>query len=222
MNTMITALRCLSHVSAPRREMACVSLLMALVLAGCSSSRAEVDADVYGACLRDFVGGLGTERRASVLVLCEWTERIEPLSPDGPTAAFALLQRRCPMLRGDTYSAFAASNETAPQKLPMGIRSSLRIRMFSTGDERRLFGAPPPKSFEADPLTLAWRQFHREFPGALGLVRLSKIGYSEDGRQALLYISHGYNSVEGAEFYYVLSRNKTGWQTVERLMARIY
>ncbi|MGB7876927.1 MAG: hypothetical protein WBL25_21290 [Anaerolineales bacterium] len=58
-------------------------------------------------------------------------------------------------------------------------------------------------------------QFRSEYPGLGGIVTLSRIGYSDDGEQALVRIVHECGSDNRSAAYFILVRNDKGWRVVE-------
>jgi len=195
--------------------------MLALLLVGCSRHRVNADAEVHEACLRDFIAQQALDRRASVLLLHASTERIRPLSGVGVEAYYASLRERAPLLERDAFPDLVGKNAGIAQGLPAGIQTTVPIRLFPVEDERRIFEAPGAAGESVVPFEAAWDRLHRPFPGAWGLVRLSRIGCSEDGSHALVQVSHGGGPLTGMSVYCIVTGDDTGWRVLERIMSGI-
>lgn len=68
-------------------------------------------------------------------------------------------------------------------------------------------------------LVIACEQFRNDYPGLGGVVTLSRIGYSDDGRQALIHMPHECGSANRQAAYYNLSETKNGWQVTNSIAA---
>ena len=60
-----------------------------------------------------------------------------------------------------------------------------------------------------------WGAFEKAFPGAHGILYLSRVGFSADGTQALLYMSYSCGSMCGEGSYVVMQKRNGAW-TLER------
>jgi hypothetical protein len=56
-----------------------------------------------------------------------------------------------------------------------------------------------------------WDAFHRKYPSSQGLLRLSRVGFSKDGMQAMVYIGNLYNGRDGGGHFVVLSKESGQW-----------
>lgn len=63
-------------------------------------------------------------------------------------------------------------------------------------------------------------QFRSDYPSLAGIVTLSRIGYSDDGEQALVQIIHECGVANRSAAYFILARNDKGWQVVEEMPLR--
>jgi len=70
----------------------------------------------------------------------------------------------------------------------------------------------------SDPQT-ACEQFRSEYPGLGGVVTLSRIGYSDDGAQALVHVLHECGPGDLRAAYLTLARTGEAWQVTEETAA---
>ena len=105
-------------------------------------------------------------------------------------------QRDHSPLPAELLQAFARAN-AAPSRLnPAHFRA--RVHVQALGDAGRQ-KAPAPDDHEA------WSEMQDGgFPGSSGIVTLSRVGFTGDGRTALVFVSHYCGGLCAAETYYVL------------------
>lgn len=60
-----------------------------------------------------------------------------------------------------------------------------------------------------------WETFYARYPGSQGIMGLSRVGFSADGTQALLYLGNQWHWLAGRGYVWLLSRVGGGW-VVER------
>ena len=58
----------------------------------------------------------------------------------------------------------------------------------------------------------ACTQFRKEYPGLGGIITLSRIGFSDDGTQALVHVLHECGAADHSAVYYLLNRADDEWQ----------
>lgn len=56
-----------------------------------------------------------------------------------------------------------------------------------------------------------WPAFYKRFPGAAGIMAFSRVGFSEDGTQALFYISDTCGGLCGTGMYVVMEKHNDRW-----------
>lgn len=62
-----------------------------------------------------------------------------------------------------------------------------------------------------------WRLFYAKFPASLGTIRLSAIGYSRDGTQAIVDIEHGCEALCGGGHIVLLQRVAGQWVVTQSM-----
>lgn len=60
-----------------------------------------------------------------------------------------------------------------------------------------------------------WPAFYKRFPSSSGIVRFSRIGFSEDGMQALFYLNNHCGGLCGTGMYVVMEKRNGRW-AIER------
>ena len=61
-----------------------------------------------------------------------------------------------------------------------------------------------------------WEVFRQRYPDSNGSVRFSRVGFSDDGAQAIVYVDYRWGWVGGEGYLYVLQKSATGWQILYR------
>jgi hypothetical protein len=56
-----------------------------------------------------------------------------------------------------------------------------------------------------------WLAYYKQFPGSPGLLTFSRVGFSTDGAQALLYVSSNCGGLCGGGYYVVMERHNGRW-----------
>jgi len=70
--------------------------------------------------------------------------------------------------------------------------------------------------FQPDP-GKGWSRFYEDHPLAQGILLLSRVGVSADGRQALVYAGDQWDFLAGTGDFYMLERSQSGWTIKKRL-----
>ncbi|SRR6266496_2562550 len=63
-----------------------------------------------------------------------------------------------------------------------------------------------------------WTDYYKQYPGTQGILVLSRIGFSADGKQALFYATNSCGGKCGTETYVVMQRSDTGWKLVKEIL----
>ena len=66
-----------------------------------------------------------------------------------------------------------------------------------------------------------WDAFRSRFPGAFGLIALSRVGFSSDGSHAMVLADYGCGGRCGGTRYYLLERAAGSWRIVRMAQPRI-
>lgn len=65
--------------------------------------------------------------------------------------------------------------------------------------------------FEKDILS-GWKSFRQRYPDAVGVVRLSRVGFNPEGTQALVLLLYGCGEVCGEGTFILLTKAEAGWR----------
>ena len=74
-------------------------------------------------------------------------------------------------------------------------------------------GATNPDSY--------WRRFYARFPASSGRLAVSRVGFSRDGRYALILVDYGCGGRCGGTVYYLLEKRTNRWVTIRLAQPRI-
>ncbi|HEX9936825.1 MAG TPA: hypothetical protein VGB15_06870 [Longimicrobium sp.] len=118
-------------------------------------------------------------------------------------------QRDATPLPAELLEAFAHANE-APSRLdPARFRTKVRVQVLSQAGSQNL-----PARDDHD----AWSEMRDGgFKGSSGVVKLSRVGFTGDGRTALVFVSYYCGGLCAEETYYVLELGSDGGWRVTRL-----
>jgi hypothetical protein len=85
------------------------------------------------------------------------------------------------------------------------------------------FDAPSRAALRAqwrDPRSY-WQEFYRRFPGTPGLIDVSRVGFSRDGRSALVLVEYGSGGLCGGTIYALLELQAGRWRVTRTAQPRI-
>jgi hypothetical protein len=114
--------------------------------------------------------------------------------------------------------------------LPTGLRADFEIKR---GETRRVEDLPvrvPIQRFTAAERALLhdernptsfWNAFYRRFPGSSGLVEVSRVGFGQDGKSALVLVEYGCGGRCGGTLYVLLAKQGGRWRVVRTAQPRI-
>jgi hypothetical protein len=93
-------------------------------------------------------------------------------------------------------------------------QSRLGASQFDVSGEVTTIPADTLESIFSGPvsLELRWFSFYRRYPGSLGIVRFSRVGFSSDRSQAVVYWEHTAASLDGVGEYWILRREANQWK----------
>ncbi|MHC4165173.1 MAG: hypothetical protein ACYSUM_23920 [Planctomycetota bacterium] len=100
-------------------------------------------------------------------------------------------------LRKETYEDFYHRN-----KKPRDLTGKIESACLLLPEEN--------EELYPDGMQLRWKKFHEMYPKAPGIIYLA-VGFSPDGRQALLYCANQRGPLDGEGIYYLLKRTNRRW-----------
>jgi hypothetical protein len=192
-----------------------VLLAAALLLAGCGGTPsppppsplptadiASEEVAVYAAAIRAYLG-----RNPDPLVLADQTA----LDLGGDiTTTLAELAQQLPGLAPETLASLGARNSRSEPVRP-DMALPFRYVLISPEEERAIFQSDGG----------GWDEFYRRYPNAQGIMRLSRVGFSGDVTQAVVYVGNQSHYLAGAGYYYLLARENGAWRVVTSVMTWI-
>jgi hypothetical protein len=108
-----------------------------------------------------------------------------------------LIKRKMPNLRQDTLNDFYSKNGN-PCALKAAFKLKVEYVFISKKESEVIYKG-------------GWREFYLRYPKARCLWKLSRVGFSRDMKQALVYVKRqsGYNSGQGV--FYLLEKKGCEW-----------
>jgi hypothetical protein len=116
-------------------------------------------------------------------------------------------------LESETLRDFLAKNEKS-EMLEKKFSRDLNYTLVSTADLKQKFAYQSNGRMD-------WESFRGKYPKAENLYTVSRIGFSRDGTQALVFVTNWCNSLCGEGNYYVLKKENSEWRIVDKLMTWI-
>lgn len=63
-----------------------------------------------------------------------------------------------------------------------------------------------------------WPDYYKKYPNSQGFLRLSRVGFSTDGKQAVFYARNGCGGKCGTGTYVVMEKVDSGWKIVKEIL----
>src|SRR5581483_10093465 len=116
----------------------------------------------------------------------------------------SLLQNKAPTLTRKTLDAFREVNR----------QQAFLQRFFHSDFDYELVDETQLDSiFKAGD----WFAFYNRFPGSPGIMAFSRVGFNEDGTQALLYASNTCGGLCGGGYYVLMEKHNGRWVIVKEI-----
>ncbi len=177
----------------------------------------EAEYEIYSAYIsQSFVGAIGENRIGKpisqiVIVNCTESDKddlddhLDPddMPPGGSVEKY--LRKEAPSLRAVTISKFHRANE---KQAELALRFHLPLQY-------QLVSADKIGSILKD--VGSWPEFYKQYPGAQGHMRLSRVGFSPDGKQALFYPSNWCGGLCASGSYVVMEKHGSAWRVVKEI-----
>jgi hypothetical protein len=196
----------------PRAVVAVLAVaLLAFAVSGCASGGTPTvvgvpattsgddlteDYAVYSAMIQKmFIDDLGW----SLVVIQDFTGVTDPNSNSILGQSLAAIKYQWPELGDDILSDFTAKNQTS---LPLECKFNISVDYTLVSGEEAAAGWPGGTGTQ-------WDEFSEKYPGSLGSVRLSRIGFNQAKDTAVFYLD---NTNDG---HVVLLRKTAGRWTVQ-------
>jgi hypothetical protein len=175
----------------------------------------EAEYEVFSAYISEsFVGAIGKDRvgnTVSQIVIVNRTESdkedLEDLGANDmpPGGAEKYLRKEAPSLRAGTINNFRRAN----------VRQAQLALRFHLPLQYQLVPAEKIGSILKD--VGSWPEYYKQYPGAQGHLAISRVGFSADGKQALLYASNrcGWKCATGS--YVVMEKHGATWKILKEV-----
>jgi len=105
----------------------------------------------------------------------------------------------------EAYQAYLAINKT-PSKLPIDSFWDSKVILLTEEDLKEIFNHSNLKR--------NWAAFYRKYPGAAGIIGLSRVGFDKDLSSAYVYIEFTCGRTCGNGYVATLKRGIFGWDVV--------
>ena len=186
-----------------RRTKLVVAALLALLVSGCGDAVSPEEYAVYLALLRE-----GEPSRAmGPRVVREFTRAPLGYQPGKPQEwhdrTLKLLRKEMPGLGSDTFACFAR-RAARPARLEAERLQGSRVVLTTSAEHSKFFGESGR----------GWDAFHKQYPDSAGRWELSRVGFSADGRQALVCLGGQAGELVGMGSYHLLERIDGRWSVV--------
>jgi hypothetical protein len=174
----------------------------------------EAEYEVFSAYIsQSFVGVVGRDRldrqiSQIVIVNCTESDQDDMDDPDRvpPGGIEKYLRTEAPSLQIVTISNFHRANEKQG-KLASSFHLPLRYQLVSAEKIGSILKDSPND----------WIEYYRQYPGAQGHMRLSRVGFSPDGKQALFYSSNWCGGHCASGSYVVMDKYRSEWKMVKEI-----
>jgi len=188
----------------------CALVILLAATTSCKNSRVKtVECDVLSAFINAKLAGPKGEQppdstsngitRIAIVNLTESNEQLESWGQPIPwTQTASSLQSQAPTLQRTTLDAF---REVNGQRTTFQHSFSLAFD-YEVLDESQL---------EIVLKTGGWPAFYKRFSGSPGIMKLSRVGISADGNQALFSASHECGGLCGGGEYVVMEKRDGRW-----------
>ena len=175
----------------------------------------EVEYEVFSAYIsQSFVGAVGEDRVGkpiSQIVIVNVTESDRD-DLDGfdsrdmpPGGVEKYLQKQAPSLRFATITSFHRAN----------AEQTAIAAHFDLPLQYQLLSAEKIGSILKD--VSSWMDYYKQYQGAQGYLALSRVGFSSDGKQALLYASNRCGGKCATGSYVVMEKHGSAWKVVKEI-----
>jgi hypothetical protein len=146
--------------------------------------------------------------KIAIFNMTESEEQVGSFQMDGKgqaipwTQTASLLQSKAPTLKRTTIDAFREMNRQ---------QATFQRSFFTSLDYELIDSTQIDFIFK----NRSWPAFYKRFPDSPGIVKLSRVGFSADGTQALFCASHTCGELCGGGWYMVMEKRGGHW-VIER------
>jgi hypothetical protein len=181
-----------------------------------NANLSEAEYEVFSAYIsQSFVGAVGKsriDRPISQIVIVNRTESDQEDLGDSdpgdlpPGGVQKYLRKEAPSLRTVTISNFHRANEKQGELAPH-FHLPLPYQLVAAEKIGSILKDSPDD----------WMEYYRQYPGAQGHMRLSRVGFSPDGKQALFYSSNWCGGHCASGSYVIMEKRGAGWKVIKEV-----
>jgi hypothetical protein len=146
-------------------------------------------------------------------VIDDWT----PSPGRGPNIGFVAGLAPTGAKRPDVRDETAADFETK-RKQSVGLErkmgSNISYVLVPESELSDIFQPDANGKISSQP----WQQFYEKYPGAQGIMSLSRVGFDKAKDEALVYVINQANLLGGSAFFYVLSKQQGVWKVKKTVL----
>ena len=114
--------------------------------------------------------------------------------------SFRVLSETVASIQIQNQQSLAIERKKLELSVPYTLLGQRDLReIFNTDDEQ-------PHTIEDN-----WDRFYENYPGAQGIMQLSRVGFNTEGNQALVHVGNQSRALAGAGYYVLLVRKADTW-----------
>ncbi len=148
-----------------------------------------------------------------ILVIDDWTPSSEREPNIGFVGGLTPMGAGRPAVQPETAADFESKGMHS-FRLERKFGSDLSYVLVPESDLRDIFHPDANGKVGSQP----WRDFYEKYPGAQGIMSLSRVGFNKAKNEALIYVINQWGLVGGSAFYYVLVKRQGVWKVEKRVL----
>jgi hypothetical protein len=178
-----------------------------------SRTPAITDLDEY-AVYSDLLNALFSSSKAQQFVINSETSSKSKGAFVGLIGGFVRTGASRPQTESDTKTDFDQKNDKS-NLLERHFELNIPYVLLSSNDLRAIF-VPDGDDHHLD--MDAWKRFYGEYPGAAGVLALSRVGFNSKKNQALVYVQIQHNLLGGKAWFVLLSKTEKNWKIGQQVL----
>ena len=117
------------------------------------------------------------------------------------------------------HDTAAFSDLKAKNKAQYALENKFSIKLpcilINREAEKKLFHSmpttPADKNF-VEKVRISWDKFYEEYPGAPGILTISRVGFNSDRSQAMVYMAHNASLMSASGELFFLANKNGSWE----------
>lgn len=148
-----------------------------------------------------------------ILVIDDWTPSPEREPNIGFVGGLAPTGAGRPAVQPETAADFESKGMHS-FRLERKFSSNLSYVLVPESDLRDIFHPDVNGKVGSQP----WRDFYERYPGAQGIISLSRVGFNRAKDEALVYVINQADLTGGSAVFYVLAKRRGVWNIEKRVL----